>query len=855
MKPKEILLSDYTAPEYTITHVELSFKLDPRATLVKSSLTVKLNTTSRPNPPLILHGDNLKLLSLTVDGKLLNKTQFKTSTGKLEIPYETIRGNNFNLECHTEINPEKNTSLEGLYLSNGVYCTQCEPEGFRKITYYLDRPDVLAKFKVRIEGDKEYLLSNGNLKETGTGWAEWEDPWPKPSYLFALVGGNLIVVEDEFTTMSGKKVLLQIYVEPGDENKCAHAMNSLKHSMSWDEQEYGREYDLDRFMIVAISDFNMGAMENKGLNIFNSKYVLADEETATDSDFEMIERIIAHEYFHNWTGNRITCRDWFQLCLKEGLTVFRDQQFSAKMQNEHVVRIEDAALLQNRQFREDSGPLRHAVRPKKYLEINNFYTSTVYEKGAEIIRMLHSIIGEKEYKKAVNLYFDRHDGEASTIEDWIKVFEDSTGRDLKQFSLWYEQSGTPTVKMEENFRSGTYTLKLTQDLPQQVENNEPKPLVIPIKVSFIDQEGSRLIDESLLVFNKKTQNFMFSGFEQKPIPVMLGDFSAPIILEQNRSINEYAVILKSDSNSFCVWEATQKIFLSILASIIEEKPLPIKIDTVLENIITRNQNDAGFLSKLLTLPSTEDLTVYMLKKVQFIDPEKIHLAREKLERVMAKSLKNSLTSWYDSINLDNSKFDHLNTGKRNLRNRYLDFITALDNKANESQVCFSTSKNMTEILHSLKLLVKTGNGSNALSSFYNTWKQNNNLIDKWFSVQAIYTPHNEIFEKIEALSMHPAFRWKNPNRLRSLIGAFAFNNPRCFHSKEGTGYKLVASWIKKVDPINPQMAARLCTAFETIDRLGPNRQDLMKSSLKKIRFSDNISRDTLDISNRILKLQ
>ena len=855
MKPKEILLSDYTAPEYTITHVELSFKLDPRATLVKSRLTIKLSTKSSPNPPLILHGEDLKLLSLTVDGKLLNKTQFKASTGKLEIPYETIRRNNFNLECHTEINPEKNTSLEGLYLSNGVYCTQCEPEGFRKITYYLDRPDVLAKFKVRIEGDKEYLLSNGNLKETGTGWAEWEDPWPKPSYLFALVGGNLIVVEDEFTTISGKKVLLQIYVEPGDENKCAHAMNSLKHSMSWDEQEYGREYDLDRFMIVAISDFNMGAMENKGLNIFNSKYVLADEETATDSDFEMIERIIAHEYFHNWTGNRVTCRDWFQLCLKEGLTVFRDQQFSAKMQNEHVVRIEDVALLQNRQFREDSGPLRHAVRPRKYLEINNFYTATVYEKGAEIIRMLHSIIGEKEYKKAVNLYFDRHDGKASTIEDWIKVFEDSTGRDLKQFSLWYEQSGTPTIKMDENFRSGTYTLKLTQDLPQQAEKNEPKPLVIPIKVSFIDQEGGRLTDDSLMVLNKKTQNFMFSGFEQKPIPVMLGDFSAPIILEQKRSIDEYALILKSESNSFCIWESTQKIYLSILASIIEEKPLPIKIDAVLENIITKNQSDAGFLSKLLELPSTEDLTVYMLKKEHFVDPEKIYLAREKLERVMAQSFKDRLIGWYNSIIIDNRKFDQLNTGKRNLRNRYLDFITALDNKANESQVCFSTSKNMTEILHSLKLLVKTGNGSNALSDFYNTWEQNNNLIDKWFSIQAIYTPQDQIFEKIQALSIHPAFKWKNPNRLRSLIGAFAFNNPRCFHSKEGTGYKLVASWIRKIDPINPQMAARLCTAFETIDRLEPNRQNIMKSSLKKIRFSDNISKDTLDISNRILKLQ
>ena len=855
MNPKEILLSDYIAPEYTITHVELSFKLDPKATLVKSVLKIRLNGKFNPKPPLILHGVDLKLSSVKVDGKLLNKTQYKVSKEQLEIPYEAFGRDNFELICHTEINPEKNTSLEGLYLSNGVYCTQCEPEGFRKITYYLDRPDVLAKFRVRIEGDKEYLLSNGNLKGTDVGWAEWEDPWPKPSYLFALVAGNLIVVEDQFITMSGKKVLLQIYVEPGDEKKCAHAMVSLKHSMSWDEQEYGREYDLDRFMIVAISDFNMGAMENKGLNIFNSKYILADEETATDTDFEMIERIIAHEYFHNWTGNRITCRDWFQLCLKEGLTVFRDQQFSAKMQNEHVVRIEDVSMLQNRQFREDSGPLRHAVRPKKYLEINNFYTATVYEKGAEIIRMLYSLVGEIEYKKAVNLYFERHDGEASTIEEWMTVFEDSTGRDLKQFSLWYDQSGTPSIKMEENFRSGTYTLKLTQDLPQQAENIEPKPLVVPIKISFIDKDGYKLTDESLMVLNKKTQNFMFSGFDQKPIPVTLGDFSAPIILEQNRSLDEYATILKSDSNSFCVWEATQKIFLSILASIIEGGPPPIKIDTVLEYILAKNQNDPGFLSKLLALPSTEDLTVYLLKKKQFIDPEKIETAKEKLDRMMADSLKTDLEDRYGSISLKSNEFDKFNAGKRSLRNRYLDFITALDTKAEESQFCFSNSKNMTEILHSLKLLVKTGNGTDALSYFYDKWSDNNNLIDKWFSIQAIHTPYGEIFSKIEHLSMHTAFRWKNPNRLRSLIAAFAFNNPRCFHSKEGKGYQLVASWVKKIDPINPQMAARLCTAFETIDRLEPDRQDVMKSALKKIRFSDNISKDTLDISSRLLKLQ
>ena len=856
MQPQEILLSKYKEPDYTIDKVHLSFKLIPKATVVKSRLRLNLKNrvSSHSKPPLVLHGKGLKLLYLAIDGKELDKHEFKLSIDQLEISNKSIQCDVFELECHTEINPQDNTELEGLYLSNGIYCTQCEPEGFRKITYYLDRPDVLTKYKVRIEGNHDYLLSNGNLKGTGTGWAEWEDPWPKPSYLFALVCGNLKVVEDEFVTMSGNRVLLQIYVEPGDEAKCAHAMKSLKRSMAWDEQQYQREYDLDRFMIVAISDFNMGAMENKGLNIFNSKYVLADEKTATDTDFEMIERIIAHEYFHNWTGNRITCRDWFQLCLKEGLTVFRDQQFSADMQNKEVVRIEDVILLKNRQFREDAGPLRHAVRPSKYIEINNFYTATVYEKGAEIIRMLHSIVGEETYKKAVNLYFDKHDGQASTIEHWIKVFEDSTGRDLKQFSLWYEQSGTPTVISEENFRSGTYTIKLTQEIPCQTDDTEGKPMVIPIKLSFISKEGNSLTDDNLMVLTKKTQNFMFSGFEERPIPVMLGDFSAPIILKQERTSNDYLTIMGSDSNAFCIWEATQKIYLELLETLIKQEQPSIEIPNILHNLIEKNNKNPAFLSKLLTLPSHEELTVHMLKHEQFVDPEKIHLAKEKLDQNIAELLKEDLNDLYDAIISDDSNFDHLNSGKRHLKTRYLEFITALDKTARKSQLCFDTAQNMTEILHSLKLLVKTDNSVHALPSFYESWKHNPLLIDKWFSIQAIHTPANKIFKVIETLSLHPDFGWKNPNRFRSLIGAFALNNSRCFHSKDGNGYKIIASWVKKIDPVNPQVAARLCTAFETINRLEPKRKKLMKSSLKNIRYSDNISKDTMDITTRLLKL-
>ena len=460
MNPQEIFLSDYKKPEFKVINIDLCFNLDPEKTIVSSEIKFK-RIKNNPNidSSLILDGKNLKLISLAIDGIKLDKNSYKLREDKLEILSNKITNSEFKLNCITEINPKDNTTLEGLYLSEGIYCTQCEPEGFRKITYFLDRPDVMTKFKVRIEGNYKFLLSNGNLISQGQGWAEWNDPWPKPSYLFALVAGNLKVIEDEFVSMTNKKILLQIYVEEGNEDKCEHAMNSIKKCMKWDEEIYNREYDLERFMVVAINDFNMGAMENKGLNIFNSKYVLSNKKTATDMDFEMIERIIAHEYFHNWTGNRITCRDWFQLCLKEGLTVFRDQQFSADMQNKEIVRIDDVKLLRSRQFREDAGPLRHSVRPEKYSEINNFYTATVYEKGAELIRMLNLIIGEKDYFDAIKLFFNKHDGEAITVEDWIKVFEESTGRDLKQFFLWYTQSGTPIVKAKEKYSSGDFIVE------------------------------------------------------------------------------------------------------------------------------------------------------------------------------------------------------------------------------------------------------------------------------------------------------------------------------------------------------------------------------------------------------------
>ncbi|MFL2802389.1 MAG: aminopeptidase N [Paracoccaceae bacterium] len=853
MKPQEILLSDYQKPEYDFQHVNLCFKLDSEKTIVSSNIKIRCNKNNiKKYPSLLLNGKDLKLISLALDDIMLDQNSYKLNDDILEIPSDKIKKSEFTLKCITEINPKSNSTLEGLYLSNEIYCTQCEPEGFRKITYFLDRPDVMTKFKVKIEGNYKFLLSNGNLLSSGKGWAEWNDPWPKPSYLFALVAGNLKVIEDEFFTITNKKILLQIYVEEGNENNCEHAMSSIKKCMKWDEDVYGREYDLERFMIVAINDFNMGAMENKGLNIFNSKYILANKKTATDMDFELIERIIAHEYFHNWTGNRITCRDWFQLCLKEGLTVFRDQQFSADMQNKDIVRIDDVALLRSKQFREDAGPLRHPVRPEKYSEINNFYTTTVYEKGAEVIRMLSLIIGEKEYYKAIKSYFDKHDGEAITVEDWIRIFEKSTGKDLKQFFLWYIQSGTPVVKVEEQFESGNYIIKLTQILPAQNNNVKAKPMVIPTKVSFIDYQGEKIKEDKLMVLNKKTQNFMFTGFKEKPIAVYLCDFSAPIKLESTHSLNEHMIIMNSNSNSFCIWDSTQKIFLNLAQDIINGTNTKIKLDEILNNLLLRFDKNHGFLAKLLTPPSEEEIAVHMLKTSNYIIPENIDEAREKINQMIAGSFKKNLINLYDEIGVISDEFNNINTGLRLLKNRYLDLIVSSGNRSDLVENVFYNSTNMTEILNSLKLLVKKNSAKNALSSFYKKWEGNPLLIDKWFSVQATFTTPSNIFKTIERLSSHPNFNFKNPNRFRSLISSFAFNNHKSFHSIDGRGYEIVASWIKKMDEINPQIAARLSTSFETMHRIEPKRKLLMKTILKGIRYTKNLSKDTLDITDRIL---
>ncbi len=853
MNPQEIFLSDYKKPEFKVINIDLCFKLDPEKTIVSSEIKFKcIKNNPNHDSYLILDGKNLKLISLAIDGIKLDKNSYKLKEDKLEILSNKITNSEFKLNCITEINPKDNTALEGLYLSEGIYCTQCEPESFRKITYFLDRPDVMTKFKVRIEGNYKFLLSNGNLISQGQGWAEWNDPWPKPSYLFALVAGDLKVIEDEFVSMTNKKILLQIYVEKGNEDKCEHAMNSIKKCMKWDEEIYSREYDLERFMVVAINDFNMGAMENKGLNIFNSKYVLSNKKTATDMDFEMIERIIAHEYFHNWTGNRITCRDWFQLCLKEGLTVFRDQQFSADMQNKEIVRIDDVKLLRSRQFREDAGPLRHSVRPEKYSEINNFYTATVYEKGAELIRMLNLIIGEKDYFNAIKLFFNTYDGQAITVEDWIKVFEESTGKDLKQFFLWYTQSGTPIVKAEEKYSSGDFIIELTQFIPAQNDSVKAKSMVIPINLSFIDGNGLKIVKDELIILNKKKQNFKFSGFKKKPIPVYLSDFSAPIKLEINHSLDDHISIMRSNANSFCIWDSAQKIYLNLAENIVNGTNYEINFAEILNDLLSRFHSNPGFLAQLLTPPSEEDISDHLLKSCNFIIPENIYASREQINQIIAISFKNKLLKLYNKIGKISDEFNNKNTGLRLLKNRYLELIILSGQEKDILLNAFENSTNMTEVLNSLKLLIKTENAISALHSFYDKWKKNPLLIDKWFSIQAIFTPYNSIFHTIDKLSIHPDFNFKNPNRFKSLIGSFAFNNHVAFHSKDGSGYKIVSKWVKKIDKLNPQVAARLSTAFETMNRIEPKRKSLMKTILKDIRYSKDLSKDTLDITDRIL---
>ena len=842
--PQTIYLADYTPFGFTIDSVELHFDLRPHQTRVKSRIAF------RPNPQatdrtFFLHGENLSLIGATIDGAPVSPDV--TPQGlTCDVPDAP-----FIWEAEVEIDPKGNTALEGLYMSNGMYCTQCEAEGFRKITYYPDRPDVMAVFTVTINGPHPVLLSNGNPTSMGDNEATWYDPWPKPAYLFALVAGDLVAHSDSFTTMSGRLVALNLYVRPGDEGKCAFGMQALKRSMKWDEDAYGREYDLDLFNIVAVDDFNMGAMENKGLNIFNSSAILASPETSTDMNFERIEAIIAHEYFHNWTGNRITCRDWFQLCLKEGLTVFRDSQFTSDMRSAPVKRISDVIDLRARQFPEDQGPLAHPVRPESFQEINNFYTATVYEKGAEVIGMLKLLVGDKAYSDALDLYFDRHDGQACTIEDWLRVFEDTTGRDLTQFKRWYSQAGTPHLSVTEDWQHGTLTLNFRQHTPASAATPAPQPQVLPIAVGLIGQDGDEVEETRILEMTEAEQSFVFDDLGTRPIASVLRGFSAPVVLKQQLSDADRAHLLAYDTDPFNRWEQGRMLAFGSLLAMIREgtSPNPDWLAGV-RSVISDESLDPAFRALVLGLPSQSDLARELADAGDTPDPDIIYAAVEATRSAMAKSYEDLVPTLYrrHTVNAGYEP-DAEQSGKRSLANAALSLLTRNDD-AKAAQKQYDNADNMTQQLSALANLIRAGRGSKAVQGFENQWKNDRLVMDKWFGLQVMEADPEDAHEVVQTLTKHPDFNWKNPNRFRAVFGSFAAHHAG-FHHASGVGYQLLADWLIKLDPLNPQTTARMCAAFQTWRRYDADRQALMKAEIDRILAQPDLSRDTTEMLTRI----
>ena len=851
-----IRLADYRPYPFLVDQVDLTFALHPTRTRVTSKIAF------RPNPEsdgglLELDGEGLRLQWARIDGVDCNPELHATGL-RLTPPAGA-----FTFECEVEIAPEGNTALEGLYMSGGMYCTQCEAEGFRKITYYPDRPDVMAPFTVRVESELPVLLSNGNMTGSGEGWAEWHDPWPKPSYLFALVAGDLRAFSDNFTTASGRDVALNIWVRPGDEGLCDYAMDALKRSMIWDEEVYGREYDLDVFNIVAVDDFNMGAMENKGLNIFNSRYVLASPETATDADYERIESIIAHEYFHNWTGNRITCRDWFQLCLKEGLTVFRDQQFSADMRSAPVQRIADVLALRARQFREDAGPLAHNVRPESYIEINNFYTATVYEKGAEIIRMLRTIVGPEAYDAALTLYFDRHDGQACTIEDWLTVFEDSTGRDLQAFKRWYSQAGTPKLSVSCEVAEGKVTLGFAQATPPTPGQAEKSAQVIPIRYALLTDGGAELLPEQMFLLSDESRQIEHDlgalteaagvAVPDRVVPSVLRHFSAPVILDQDLSRVDRLVLLAHDSDPFNQWEAGRTLAKDALTEmILEDRPAdPAWLDALCA--VARNDAlDPAFRALALALPSEDDLAETIASAGGTPDPTRIHITRNAARRALAERDSALFAGIYAKMEVSGPfSPDADAAGRRTLRMAALSLLTELDGGM-AAQALFAAQPNMTEELAAFMALLRTDHADRAIATFEDRWRTDTLVMDKWFMAQISGAKPENAVAVATALTEHPDFDWTRPNRFRAVIGGLSAGNPAGFHQPDGAGYRFLANWLLKLDAKNPQTAARMSTAFETWARYDADRQGLMQDQLGRIAMTRGISKDLSEMVGRML---
>jgi aminopeptidase N len=835
----------------------------------------------KPSPkatsaPLILEGDGLSLVSLKLNGTELPPESYVVTTDRLTVPQPP--NTTFALEIETVIDPPANTQLSGLYRSNSSYCTQCEAEGFRRITYFPDRPDVMAVYTTRIEADKReapVLLSNGNLEQrgelpNGRHYVVWHDPHPKPSYLFALVGGDLACVEDQFTTMSGRNVVLQIFVEHGKQGLTAYAMDSLKRAMRWDEQAFGREYDLDIFMIVAVSDFNMGAMENKGLNIFNDKYVLASSDTATDADFAHIEAVIAHEYFHNWTGNRITCRDWFQLCLKEGLTVFRDQEFSSDMRSRPVKRIADVRGLRATQFVEDAGPLAHSVRPDTYKEINNFYTTTIYEKGAELVRMVQTLIGRENFRAGMDLYFARHDGEAATVEQFIKCFADASRRDLTQFMRWYSQAGTPEVTTRGHYDATrrTYTLSCTQTVPPTPGQPIKQPMVVPLSLGLVGKDGRDLplklsadgaISDTVVVLADAVATFEFVDVDERPVLSINRGFSAPIKLVNGLSADDLAFLAAHDSDPFNRWQAVQTISMRLLVDNVSALRAGRTMRTddqligALASIISDAVLEPAFIALALIPPGEGDVAREIGRD---IDPDLIFQARSAFRSAIGERLRAPLTTVYDQMHVPGGYSpDATSAGRRALRNVAADLLAATGQPADIARASrqYETADNMTDRMAALGTLClhDTPKRLQALDNFYARYASDALVVDKWFSLQATI-PRPETLEKVRSLTTHSAFSFANPNRIRALIGAFAQGNATQFNRADGAGYNFIADTVLALDPKNPQVSARLATAFRTWRTLEPGRRAKAEAALARVKSNPGISRDLADIVERAL---
>jgi len=881
-KSKTIYLKDYTSPIYLIKETYLTFELDylenqsteENYTKVTSKLFFQRNPDSlSDDSTLKLHGDNLELLSISLNGKVLNDNLYKQTDKQLILSH---LDDEFTLEIQTQIQPQKNTALEGLYKSSGNFCTQCEAEGFRRITYYLDQPDIMSVFTTKIIADKKQypvLLSNGNPIEqgdldNGKHYVIWNDPFKKPSYLFALVAGDLCKISDKFTTCSGKEVALQLYVEHKNADKCDHAMRSLQKSMLWDEEVFGLEYDLDIYMIVAVEDFNMGAMENKGLNVFNAKYVLARSDTATDKDYENIEAVIGHEYFHNWTGNRVTCRDWFQLSLKEGLTVFRDQEFTADMHSRTVKRIEDAKLIRTYQFAEDNSPMAHPIRPSQYMEINNFYTVTVYNKGAEVIRMIETIIGKENFRKGMDLYFQRHDGQAVTTEDFVASMMDASKIDLSDFKNWYNQEGTPIVSVTTDYDENQNVFHITvlqKNHPSQsFTEGQKKPFHIPLKMALLTHDEGKVNElvSTTLQFKNKSSIFSFSNIEKKPVLSILRNFSAPVIIEMEQSSQELAFLMEFDTDSFNRWDAGQRLMTRIILSQVErlqkEKNIDLETD-LLKTFLKAYKKlllDPNLYDALKALALTLPDQSFLMDQLDIADVDNIYLVRKRLQVKVAQQLKSSFLKIYNKCKISSDyQFNSQDAGKRSLRKVCMSFLVSL--KQNDFfEKCYQDyidSNNMTDSIGALTILnhYDSKYTDKALTNFEQKWQDEPLVMDKWFSIQAM-SEHSNCLSKIKELMQHRIFDIKNPNRVRALISVFAAQNHLNFHRLDGSGYSFIADQVIFLDKLNPQVASRLVKSFSRWKRFSQQRQELMKKQLQRILEQPDLSGDVFEIVSKSL---